>query len=68
MTVKGIRTRCTEGAALRKQEQAQGADVASTTPRPGSARCVRLLSFPGLQQRGFALGCQAYRRARRRAG
>ena len=61
MTVERICNRPTKGATQCEPEQ--GIVVAGALQRLGSARCVRLVSFPGPQQRGFALGRQAHRRA-----
>ena len=43
-----------------EHEHEQVTVVVGATQQVSSVRCVRFVSLPGLQQRGFALGCQAF--------
>ena len=66
MTVERICNRPTKGAARRSaapHEHEQVTVVVGATQQVSSVRCVRFVSLAGLQQRGFALGRQANRRA-----
>ena len=61
MTVERICNRPTKGATQREHQQVTV--FVDATQQVSSVRCVRFVSLAGLQQRGFALGRQAHRRA-----